>query len=171
MSVSTGKRSALGPKADIPQSSARVRFAPKSSNRSHATPLAPATVRVAFIVFVDSGLPGDDLIPKPKPSVRADVHRSRKLACPLEPVQRGARDRDKIKNHSFGQHGPKSRLIMRAVFTVCHASPRQHLKQHEQHDRAQSWRLLQLLITFASFRKSVWCEKSLQRRRLFNLYT
>src|SRR6266498_615109 len=82
---------------------------------------APPSARIKF---VDRVLPFDDLVLEPDPAVRADVSRSRKAACLLHPVKRGAADRHDLQNLLFAQHASRRGLCRCAVFRFDFLSPR-----------------------------------------------
>src|SRR5213593_2654526 len=69
---------------------------------------APPSARIEFIHDV---LPSHYLVFEPDAAVRADIRRSRKPACLLHPVQRGAADRYDAQHVFFAQHASRSGFI------------------------------------------------------------
>src|SRR6266478_3596089 len=65
--------------------------------------------------FIDGLLPSDDLVRQPDPAVRADVGRSRKPACLLHSIKRGAADRDDLQDLLAAGDLPVGRLVDRRV--------------------------------------------------------
>jgi hypothetical protein len=93
-----------------------------SRARPMAAPFAPAAVRVEVVVFVERGLPTNNLIQKPALCVRSDVNSSRKHVCLFQPMSRASRHFGQRQNLVLGQHLTK--LIRRAVFAFCFRSLR-----------------------------------------------
>src|SRR6516225_12217245 len=116
----------IGSEANIPQSSARVRFAPESSNRSRAPPFAPATARVELI---DRVLPSDDLVLKPQPSCSRQAQfpsrRAVKGLFTVGRVDRSPHDDSiggiaPVRLSILSQNSPELRLCSPPVALICY---------------------------------------------------
>ncbi|NYG47661.1 hypothetical protein GGD67_005142 [Bradyrhizobium sp. IAR9] len=94
------------------------------------TSFATSPLGIALVVVVDGGLPRGDFIAKPKPSVRAHVHRPRKFARALQPVQRGARDGNFFKDRLLGQHASQRGQIVVVIVVIAHWATRHRVKQY-----------------------------------------